>query len=889
MLQLKNIVKNYKMGDMEVHALRDIDLEFGANDFVSILGPSGCGKTTMLNIIGGLDRYTSGDLVINGVSTKEYKDYDWDIYRNKSIGFVFQTYNLISHQSVYSNVELALTLSGISAKERKDRVIDVLEKVGLGDQIKKKPTQLSGGQMQRVAIARALINDPDILLADEPTGALDSETSIQIMELLKEIAEDRLVIMVTHNPELAKKYSTRIIGLVDGLVDGDVRLDTECRIADESSQPKTDFGLKADSRHLPAASKKRRRKKTFMSYWTAVSLSMKNLLTKKTRTILTAFAGSIGIIGIALILSLSSGMQDYVNNLERDTLSTYPLEISSQSMDLGGMIASMHDRFHSKNEEHAQDGVYSNNIMTNMIEAMTSRVSKNDLPKFKKYVEDSGVFKEHTNNIQYGYDIKPQIFMANTENRILQVNPSEVMDSLSMGNNNGNMGMSFGNNEIWSELLDNRELLEAQYDVVAGAWPESFDEIVVILNDNNELSDITLYSLGLLDPTELENMLEKARRGEKIGSIEKAAKFSYNEILATTFKLLVNANYYEKDGDIWVDKREVKEYMRVAIDWGTTLKITGIIKPKEDVTATAINGSVGYLSSLTEFIINKTNGAQIVKEQIANPDINVFNGISFDIEAYLNSITMKDVEKMVSEMPQEEQMMVQMMTAQMTEKEVLEMFRAQIKVNLEDEASYEKNIEKLGVAELNKPSVIRFYPKGFDAKKEIERLITEYNDAQEYEEDVINYTDIVGIMTNSISNIINIISYVLIAFVAISLVVSSIMIAIITYISVLERTKEIGILRSLGASKKDITRVFNAETIIEGFVAGLLGILITILLNIPINAIIVSLTDIRGIAQLPLYGAIGLIIISVFLTLLAGFIPSKMAAKRDPVVALRTE
>ncbi|MCL2740088.1 MAG: ABC transporter permease, partial [Oscillospiraceae bacterium] len=501
----------------------------------------------------------------------------------------------------------------------------------------------------------------------------------------------------------------------------------------------------------------------------------------------------------------------------------------------------------------------------------------------------SGVFDEFTNSIQYGYDVRPQIFRTDTTDGILQVNPSEVMSKLGGGmDNGGGMGMNFGGSDIWSELLDNRELLDAQYEMVAGQWPENFDEVVVILNTNNELSDIALYSLGLLNPKELDEIMEAAMRGDKIDKKE-IMQFEYDDILATTFKLLVEANYYDKQDGKWVDIRDDLAAMQEAIDWAHEIKIVGIIRPKEEAAATALNGSMGYLSGLTKYIVNKTAGAAIVREQLDKPEINVFNGISFDIDEYLNSLKMADYRKAVSAMPQEQQMMAQMMTAQMSEAEVMEMYRAQVRAGLEAEASYDKNMEKLGYADIENPSAIRFYPIGFDAKQEIDRLITEYNEAQENEEDRIDYTDIVGIMTKSISNIINIVSYVLIAFVAISLVVSSIMIAIITYISVLERTKEIGILRSLGASKKDITRVFNAETIIEGFVAGVMGVGITILLNIPINMIILRLANVADVAKLPIYGAVGLIIISVVLTLVAGFIPSKMAAKRDPVVALRTE
>jgi len=876
MLKLKNIVKTYIMGDTRVEALKGIDIEFRKNDFVSILGPSGCGKTTMLNIIGGLDRYTSGDLVINGVSTKEYKDVDWDIYRNNSIGFVFQSYNLISHQTVFSNVELALTLAGISPAERKRRVIEVLEKVGLGDQIYKKPTQMSGGQMQRVAIARALVNNPDILLADEPTGALDSETSIQIMELLKEIAQDRLVIMVTHNGDIAEKYSTRIIRLLDG------------RVIDDTNP--------YSSEELSTREKKKR-KKISMSFLTALSLSFKNLLTKKTRTILTAFAGSIGIIGIALILSLSNGMQNYVNDLERDTLSTYPLEIQSQTMDMSGMMAMRMNRNRNDDAPREPDRIYSNNIMTNMIQSFTSQIQRNDLARFKQYIEsDEGSrFHEITNSIQYGYDVELQIYKADTSDGIFQINPSEFFAKFGMGGAGGMAGgMNFGIGggiEVFTEMLDNQELLDAQYDVIAGRWADRYDEVMLVVNSDNELSDMILYALGVLDSSEIEEITRQIMKGEEIGDINSDADFSFDELLSLTFKLLLNTDYYVREDNHWADNRDDEDFMRNIIESALDLKVVGIIRPSENAAATSISGSIGYTSALTDYIISAVLETDIAKEQLDNPEINVFTGISFDIDDFIDNLTMDDVNIMLAEAPEEQQAQIQMMLADMSEEQILAMFAEQIRAS-SDRVTFEDNLIILGIADPDSPSAIRLYPKDFNSKQEIESLIAGYNKMQEnagYDEYIINYTDFVGLMTSSISNIIGIVSYVLIAFVAISLVVSSIMIAIITYISVLERTKEIGILRSIGASKKDITRVFNAETVIEGFVAGTMGVLITLILNIPINVIIKSLTDISGLSALPLYGAVGLIIISMILTVIAGFIPSKMAAKKDPVVALRTE
>ena len=915
MLQLKNISKTYIAGDMRTEALKGVDLEFRKNDFVSILGPSGCGKTTMLNIIGGLDRYTSGDLVINGVSTKEYKDVDWDIYRNKSIGFVFQSYNLISHQTVFANVELALTLAGTSHAERRRRVTEVLEKVGLGDQLHKKPTQLSGGQMQRVAIARALVNNPDILLADEPTGALDSGTSVQIMEILEEIAKDRLVIMVTHNSEIAEKYSTRIIKLLDGQVVSD-------------SNP--------FSSEMKAGRRTGKRKKISMSFPTALALSFKNLMTKKTRTILTAFAGSIGIIGIALILSLSSGMQNYVNDLERDTLSTYPIELQSVSMDMSGMMSMMMDN-QSNRAEHELDKVYSRNIMTDMMSSVSTQLQRNDLQRFKEHIEsDEGkALRDYTNTIQYGYDVELQIYNSSGA---LQVNPSEVFERLGGGGGGmpaGGMGVGagiggMGGMNVWAEMLENKDLLDAQYDVVAGNWPQAFNEVVIVVNSNNEISDMTLYALGLLNPDELDGLIQMVMRGEEVQS--EVRNFSYDEILSTTFKLLLNTDYYEKEGNNWADRRDDDAYMQGVMENAVDIRIVGIVRPAEEAAAASIDGSIGYTSALTNYVIEAILETDIAKEQLADPETDVLTGIAFDISEFADSITMDYIREMIAgfgenipeDMPEEEaeqylamienmpnmsdkDLLLILMAFQMDEEEaaqfsaiaqdmsaeqMLEMMVEQMLANADDFATYEGNLTILGIADFDSPSAIRLYPKDFDSKQRIETLIADYNEAWEsagQEEYVIHYTDFVGLMTASISSIIGIVSYVLIAFVSISLIVSSIMIAIITYISVLERTKEIGILRSIGASKKDITRVFNAETIIEGLVAGGLGVGITMLLNFPINAIIKSLADVSGLAVLPLWGALGLIVISVILTLIAGFIPSKMAAKKDPVEALRTE
>ena len=895
MLQLKNIVKKYAAGDTTVEALRDLSLDFRKSEFVAILGPSGCGKTTLLNIIGGLDRYTSGDLVINNVSTKEYKDVDWDIYRNNSIGFVFQSYNLIPHQTALANVELAMTLAGISKSERRERAKHALEQVGLADQINKKPSQMSGGQMQRVSIARALVNNPDILLADEPTGALDSETSVQIMEILKEVAKDRLVIMVTHNPDLADQYSNRIIRLLDGRVTDD----TNPFLSEDSKQSRS----------------KDRKKKVSMNFFTALALSMNNLMTKKTRTILTAFAGSIGIIGIALIMSLSSGMQDYIDTLQKDTLSSYPLQLKSQSMDIGGMMTAFMEANNRSGVDHDSEKVYSNDIMQKMLEVTSSTITNNDLSKFKDYI-DNGNGKsivDLTNSVKYGYDVNLGIYKEDdeSENGILKVNPSPVMEMLSGGassaeNSMGSMGGMGGmggfqssggmGGDVWTELIGNGDMLESQYDVIAGSWPKAYDEVILVLDANNEISDMHLYSLGLLDADKLNDMIATVMKGEAIeSSTDMQKSFSYDELLAMTFKLVLDTDYYVKEENLWADKREDNVFMKDLVKNAPNIKVVGIVKPNEEATATSISGTVGYTAELTEYVVNQINDSEIAKEQLADSEINVFTGSEFIVEEEPKELTSEDLQVAISEMSPEEQAQFAAMTAEMSEEEVLAMMTAQLKNQPKDahaDDTYESNIKALGVVDFDNPSSMSLYPKDFASKEAIKDAIDTYNKIQqdeEHEEYVIHYTDLVGVMTSGMSSIIDIISYVLIAFVSISLVVSSIMIAIITYISVLERTKEIGILRSIGASKRDISRVFNAETIIEGLIAGILGVGITLLLNIPANAIIKSLTNVSNLSALPLVGAVGLIALSVLLTVLAGFIPSKMAAKKDPVVALRSE
>ena len=827
MLQLKNITKDYLSGDMKVQALKGINLEFRKSEFVSILGQSGCGKTTLLNIIGGLDRYTSGDLIINGKSTKKFKDKDWDAYRNYSVGFVFQNYNLIPHQTVLSNVELALTLSGVSKKERKQKAIAALEKVGLKDQIHKKPNQMSGGQMQRVAIARALVNDPDIILADEPTGALDTETSVQIMNILKEISENKLIIMVTHNPELAEKYSSRIVKILDG------------KIMDDSN-PYTEEDRKNENMQAKSG-------KTSMNYLTALSLSLNNLMTKKGRTFLTAFAGSIGIIGIALILSLSNGVQKYIQKVQEDTLSSYPISIQEESVDMGSMMTSMMEEQNNKVERSNDGKIYSRNIMSNMLSTLSTKMKTNNLEEFKKYIENENkTIRDNANAIQYAYNLNLNLYKEDTTNGVVQVNPSTVMSSIGFGSTSDNeedssssmFSMSFGTSDVWRELLDNKDLINSQYDVIAGKMPEKYNEVVLIVDENYEISDYTLYSLGLKDQSDLKATMLALQKGEEVAKQE-TTEYTYDDLLKLSYKLLLNSDYYQKANGIWLDKSNDDTYIKEKLQNAESINVVGIIKPKEGSNLQDTAGEIGYTKELTEYVINKVNDSEIVKQQRSNPDVNVFTGMAF-----------------------------------------------------KDNATFEKVLKRLGAVDLDKPSTINIYPKDFASKDVIAKEIDNYNNKQREagkEENVIEYSDMVGMMMNSVTVIVNMISYVLIAFVSISLIVSSIMIGIITYISVLERTKEIGILRAIGASKKDISRVFNAETLIVGLAAGLIGIGVTLLLNIPINAIIKALANVSGIASLPVAGGIILVLISIILTVIAGLIPSKVASKKDPVEALRTE
>lgn len=837
MLELNGIRKTYVTGTTSVEALKGIDLKFRDSEFVSILGQSGCGKTTLLNIIGGLDKYTSGDLKINGRSTKDFKDRDWDAYRNNSIGFVFQSYNLIPHQTVLSNVELALTLSGVSKAERRQRATEALEKVGLKEQIHKKPNQMSGGQMQRVAIARALVNDPDILLADEPTGALDTQTSIQIMDLLKEISKDRLIIMVTHNPELATQYSTRIIRLLDGTITDD---NNPYNGEDDNITTKTDEDSLTDKK-----SGKTKKKKTSMSFFTALSLSLNNLMTKKTRTILTAFAGSIGIIGIALILSISNGIQNYIDRVQRDTLSSYPIQLQKESVDVSSMIENMMGN-KDKNVDHDKDKIYSNNIMTDMANSMVAEVNSNNLKAFKSYLENhKSDVDGYISDIQYSYDVPLYIYSTDTSDGVTQLNPSSVMENMYGMSVSGDGMMSAGmqNTSVWSRLFDNRQMLDEQYDLIAGSWADNYNEVMLVVDENNEIDDYTLYSLGFKDPAEVKKIFKNVMAGNSYETEE--TQYTYDEVLNKKFKLVLPTELYRYNDTFgtWEDASHDDEYMTTVVNNAEEVKIAGIIRKNPDAASVSVSSGVAYTKDLMPYIIEKVNETQIVKQQLADPEKDVFTGMSFDNDK--TSIS-----------------------------------------------TLENNKSLLGIASEDNPSEIDIYAKDFDSKEKLQDFIKNYNDevtADGRDEDTINYTDYVGILMSSVSTIITAISSVLIAFVAISLVVSSIMIGIITYISVLERTKEIGVLRSIGASKKDVSRVFNAETLIEGFVSGAMGIIITLILCIPANAVIKNVTDISNVAQLPVAGAVILVIISMLLTTIAGLIPAKMAAKKDPVVALRTE
>ncbi|MBQ4193162.1 MAG: ABC transporter ATP-binding protein/permease [Clostridia bacterium] len=1005
MLQLDSITKTYPSGD--VTALRGVSLAFRPSEFVSVLGPSGCGKTTLLNIIGGLDRYSSGELYVRHVPTARFGDRDWDAYRNHSIGFVFQSYNLIPHQSVLANVELALTLSGVSKSERRRRAKEALEAVGLGDQLKKKPSQMSGGQMQRVAIARALVNDPDILLADEPTGALDSETSVQVMEILKKVAEKKLIIMVTHNPDLAERYSTRIIRLLDGevLSDSDPYSPEEEAAETYRAEAEDDDG-QPDDRQSNDDHVRGKKKRTSMSFFTALSLSLNNLMTKKARTFLTAFGGSIGIIGIALILSLSNGINRYIAKVQEDTLSAYPIQINAETVDLTSVMTAMISaRDGADGDDWEDDGIIRSNPVT--LELMqtvsTIDVQENNLGAFMDFIaERGGDFDGYASAVSYGYDIPLHLYSVSEtgeDGLPRQINPSSLFSGMRGGSSgfsgsSGSSGggpMGFYSVNVWEEMIDNPDLMAEQYDLVAGEWPDAWDELVLVVDEQNRINDLYLYSLGIKPKAEFDEIMKSVFAGEEIEVPDDS--WSPDELIGHEFALMLPADLYQKDADgVWQYMGENESFMKLALGQSERLRIVGIIRPDPEAVATSLNGAVGYLPALSRHVMDRTEASEIYIEQAADPDTDLLSGLPYPTDEFNNdsisdeeraaairenlssmtppekaaaytlsatSLSDEDAAAMAADqlaaMPPEgvRALLSQAMTeesgmdadtvgaylAGMTDEEAhamaMQVVTEQVKQNyaaeLEEtlgamtndelaaaldqnltvmtdadvvrlfhdymppvvsDRTYEDVMAEIGAVDRAHPDSIRIYSETFSGKDEIARLIREYNaDAVEdgREEDVIHYTDYVALMMSSISTIIDVISYVLIAFVSISLVVSSIMIGIITYISVLERTKEIGILRAVGASKRDISRVFNAETLIVGFASGALGILVTLLLCIPANVIIRHLTDIGGLARLPASGGAALVVISMLLTMTAGLIPSHLAAKKDPVEALRNE
>ena len=916
MLVLKNIVKDYVTGDTTVRALKGIDINFRENEFVAVLGPSGCGKTTLLNIIGGLDRYTSGDLFINGKSTKSFGDSDWDTYRNHSIGFVFQSYNLIPHQTVLANVELALTLSGVSKKERKERAIEALKKVGLEQQIYKKPNQMSGGQMQRVAIARALINDPDILLADEPTGALDSETSVQIMDLLKEISKEKLIIMVTHNPDLANDYANRIIRCLDG------------EVVDDSNpyEPTEEDVLQQKEK---VANAKVKGKKS-MSFGSAFGLSINNLRTKKGRTFLTAFAGSIGIIGIALVLALSNGIQVYIDRVQEDMLLSYPMMVEKHTMDFESIMSSFTGLGAEMMEgaEYEEGKVYVNESFMQMVNSFISEATSNNLDNFKKYIEDNQeAFDECCNDVQYKYSTQLNIYRSDTENGIVKVNPSTLMENMPMDESMASMASSMSSMtqsfSVWMELIGDDRLMDAQYDVIAGRMPEKYNEVVLIVDGNNQINELVVYALGLKNQEEFtKNIMAALASGETLEN-DDISEFSYDENLDMKFKLVLSADYFVKDKKtgLWTDDSENDYYVKKLIESGEEISIVGILKPDENNTLSIGTGGIGYTRELMDYAINETKEREVVKAQLKDTSKDVITGYEFS-NLTVNDFDLADVDltlidfnyldytpflSMAEEMDMSQVNMMDMaamfgfddmsnlqkklMEGFLSDEQVVALKQAYVDT-LASKSSLEGTLTKLGYSTAESPSSIALYPKSFEAKEQLNELINYYNQQvanDGHPESQIKCTDYIGILMSSITTIIDIVTYVLIAFVAISLVVSSIMIGIITYISVLERTKEIGILRSIGASKKDIARVFNAETAIIGFGAGVIGILSTLLLEIPINLLLKYAAHVPAAASLPVAGGVILVVVSISLTLIAGLIPARMAAKKDPVEALRTE
>ena len=924
MLVLKNIVKDYVAGDTTVRALKGIDINFRENEFVAILGPSGCGKTTMLNIIGGLDRYTSGDLVINGKSTKDFTDGDWDTYRNHSIGFVFQSYNLIPHQTVLANVELALTLSGVSKKERKERAIKALEQVGLGEQIYKKPSQMSGGQMQRVAIARALINNPDILLADEPTGALDTETSVQIMDILREIAKDKLIIMVTHNPDLANEYATRIISCLDGNITND-------------TDP---FNPTEEDRKEEAAKRleeEKKGKKPSMSLGTAFSLSLRNLVTKKGRTFLTAFAGSIGIIGISLVLALSTGIENYIDKMQNDLLLAMPVSVEKEAIDMNNVMGALMDIGSTILEtDHELDNIYVNNTFTEMVNTFISQSTANNLKSFKQYIADNEEkFKELCNDIQYKYETPLNIYKEDTSEGVIKVNPNAMLNTLmgsteqsssmaTMTSSMTNMFSSSATNS-WIELIGDNELLSQQYEIITGRLPEAYNEVVLIVDKNNEINELVMYALGLKDQNKfMEDMVNMmASNGEMDTTI--VDQYTYEDILNMKFRLVLNHQYFVKDKEtgLWNDQSSNIYYIKQLIEQGVQISIVGILRPDPNNIMSTGTGSIGYTTELMDYALNTTLNSEIVQEQLSHPETDVLTGLEFssltvndfslaDIDLSIIDFKYLDLTPFMSLMEGIDLSQIDILNLNIADlidfsdlsdlkKKLMEGFLSDEQVlafkqayidTLNAECSLEKTYASIGYSTADSPSSIYLYPKSFENKDELNNMVDYYNEqmiAQGHLGYTVTLTDIIGMLMSTVTSVLNIVTVVLVCFVAISLVVSSIMIGIITYISVLERTKEIGILRSIGASKGDISRVFNAETVTIGLGAGFFGIMTTLLLEIPINLILKYLTHTGAAAELPVFAAIALIAISVTLTFVAGLIPSSIAAKKDPVEALRSE
>ena len=983
MLELKQIVKDYQAGDSTVHALKSVSIRFRRHEFVAVLGPSGCGKTTLLNIIGGLDRYTSGDLVIGGRSTRDFSARDWDTYRNHSIGFVFQSYNLIPHQTVLQNVELALTLSGVSRTERRRRAVQALEKVGLGDQLHKKPNQMSGGQMQRVAIARALVNDPEILLADEPTGALDSETSVQVMELLKQIADEKLIIMVTHNPELAARYATRTVRLLDGSL-----------LADSNPY---------DGAPLPAAQMEQPARRTSMSFFTALGLSLNNLMTKKARTILTAFAGSIGIIGIALILSLSNGIQTYINEVQEDTLSSYPVTIEAESTDMSGMVTALMGVHSAETEKtHEAGRVYASNVMYDLMQSLNeSDTQTNDLAAFKCYLDNpDSEIHQYLTSVQYAYDLTLPVYTKDTDGNIVKADVMELLQNMMSSMYGGDyssyfsqFGSYYAAMDVWEELLPDEDgtgispLVQSQYDMLYGRWPERYDEVILVVSENNEISDLVMCAMGLRTGQDMTDAMQAAMNQETPEKTD--ASWSYEELCGHTFQLILPFECYSRDADGgWTDLSQTQtgmEYLYGSDGIGTTLRIVGVARPDPDAVNSMVRGSLGYTSELTRYVIGQAADSEIIRRQLDNPETDVLTGLPFRTgeedapdaaqmleavqtvlagadtqekaqmyadmsaqapSAYLDAAVQQAMDGMtresieaqmtdsyaaqmgtdaqtvrgyIAQMDDEtlfayvgqmlheqiaaqyaetasaqlaglsaEQLAAAMDAAELTQEQTQYLYDIYVPAAYSD-STYEETLKTLGYVEAGKPSKINLYASTFSDKDAVGACIERYNSALP-EDTQITYTDYVALLMSSVTTIIDAISYVLIAFVSISLVVSSIMIGIITYISVLERTKEIGILRAIGASKRDISRVFNAETLIEGLIAGLLGIGLTLVLILPINAVVQHLTGIASLgAKLPWQAGAALIMISMLLTFLAGLIPSSFAAKKDPVVALRTE